>query len=203
LEQANVQNLIPTDHLRVDQLGNQRWFRNPELYALAQARLSAFICPSDAEAEGTARVYSRSHMYRNSNNGMTHQAFSLTNVGFGTTSYVASAGRRGAVIPRLRGAFTNRSKTKFGEITDGTSNTMLFGETQAGQDRVYIWMSAGPISSAFGFGDRFSRWGSYHAGNIINIGLADGSVRTITPNIDLTLFRNLTIIADGEVLGDY
>lgn len=199
MEQTNVYNMIPGDSLRVDELGNQRWFRNAELYALAQAKLSAFICPSEVEAESTTRVYSRTHMYRNSRGGMTHQAFSLANVGFGATSYVASAGRRGAVLPRLRGAFTNRSKTRLGDITDGTSNTILFGETQAGPDRVYIWMSAGPISSAFGFGDRFSRWGSYHAGDAITFVYGDGSVRTLTPTIDFTLFRNLTIIADGEV----
>lgn len=203
MEQTNVYNMIPADHLKVEELGQQRWFRNPDLYALAQAKLSTLVCPSEVEAESTSRVYSRTHMYRNGSGGMTHQAFSLTNVGFGPTSYVGSAGRRGAVIPRLKGAFTNRRQTKLGEITDGTSNTVLFGETQAGQDRVYIWLSAGPISSAFGFGDRFSRWGSYHAGGVITFVYGDGSVRTITPNIDLTLFRNLTIIADGEVLEEY
>lgn len=203
MEQNNVYNLIPDDHKKIDLLGEQRWFRNADLYALAQARLSAFICPSDAESDSAARVYSRTHMYRNGNGGMTHQAFSLTNVGFGPTSYVASAGRRGAVVPRVRGAFYNRSKTKFGEVTDGLSNTIIFGETQAGPERVYIWLSAGPISSAFGFGDRFSRWGSYHAGGHITVALGDGSVRTITPNIDFTLFRNLTMITDGEVIGEY
>ncbi len=203
MEQTNVYNMIPSDHLKVGQLGNQRWFRNAELYILAQAKLSAFMCPSDVETESTTTVYSRTHMYRHDSGGMTHQAFSLTNVGFGATSYVGSAGRRGAILPRLRGAFTNRSETRLRDITDGTSNTILFGETQAGEDRVYIWMSGGPISSAFGFGDRFSRWGSYHAGSAITFAYGDGSVRTVTPNIDLTLFRNLTIIADGDVVGDY
>ncbi|MCA9126002.1 MAG: DUF1559 domain-containing protein [Planctomycetales bacterium] len=203
LEQANVYVRIPEDHRKVNLLGEQIWFRVAALYELAQAKLSIFTCPSDVEVESAERIISRTHMYRNDNGGMTHQSFTLTNIGFGGTSYAACAGYRGAVVQSVRGAFFNRSKTKFGEISDGLSNTILFGETQAGPQFTYIWLSAAPVSSAFGFGDRFSRWGSYHQGNLVTIALADGSVRTISDSINLTTFRKLSMISDGEVLTDY
>jgi len=53
--------------------------------------------------------------------------------------------------------------------------------------------------SAGGFGDGFERWNSHHSGKIIMMSLADGSVRPITQSIDQLLFRNLTILADGNV----
>lgn len=204
MEQSNVYNLIPTDHLKLNELGHTRWFRVPALYELAQVRIPTFVCPSDAEGDGnTTRVISRTHMYRTSSNGVRHQSRSLTNASFGITSYVGNAGRRGPVRLNQRGVYQNRSKTKIAEITDGTSSTILFGETLAGTDRQYIWLSGGPITTAFGFGDRFSRWGSNHPGGIVTIVLCDGSVRNITNNIDFQLFRNLSMIADGEVIGEY
>jgi len=44
---------------------------------------------------------------------------------------------------------------------------------------------------------------SYHSGNIVNVLLMDGSVKTISENIDLGTWRALGTRAGGEVLGEY
>jgi prepilin-type processing-associated H-X9-DG protein len=47
-------------------------------------------------------------------------------------------------------------------------------------------------------------WGSFHGGGIMNFALADGSVRTISPNIDMnTVMPALGSIAGGEVIPNF
>jgi len=43
---------------------------------------------------------------------------------------------------------------------------------------------------------------SYHAG-IVNTALADGSVRSISENIDKTLWRSIGTRGGGEVVGEF
>ncbi len=42
---------------------------------------------------------------------------------------------------------------------------------------------------------------SYHAGNTVNAGLMDGSTRSVSGRIDLSVWRSLGTIAGGEVIG--
>jgi prepilin-type processing-associated H-X9-DG protein len=42
---------------------------------------------------------------------------------------------------------------------------------------------------------------SYHSGGVVNVGLMDGSVRTVSGNISLATWRALGTRAGGEVLG--
>lgn len=199
LEQSAAAETIPSDYLRVQQLGLPIWFNNADLAALAAERLAVFRCPSDVD-DRPSRVISRTHMfYTPSASLFTHEARTLAGFAGGTSSYVGVAGRYGAVRPNLRGVFYNRSTTGMAEIIDGTSNTLMFGETLAGPDQAYLWLSAGPLTSSFGFGDGFELWGSYHAGGNVMMGLADGAVRNISVSLDGTLFQNLTMIAEGNI----
>jgi prepilin-type N-terminal cleavage/methylation domain-containing protein/prepilin-type processing-associated H-X9-DG protein len=44
---------------------------------------------------------------------------------------------------------------------------------------------------------------SYHGGGIVNVALMDGSVRSVTNNINLAVWRALSTRQGGEVVGDY
>lgn len=204
LEQYAAHGEIPTESLRIDQLGRPIWFTDASLLALAHQKLAIFQCPSDVDAFGPERVISRSHMYHTPDSEDagavdTHEARTLAGFDGGPTSYVGSAGSFGAVRPAGRGVFYNRSQTRIAEVRDGTAQTILLGETRCDPAAVYLWISAGANSSSFGLGDGFARWGSFHAGGVFTVTWVDGSVRPVTPQIDLQLFQNLTMIADGSV----
>src|SRR5207248_4771171 len=66
----------------------------------------------------------------------------------------------GLNLQRYEGIFTNRSATKIGAIPDGTSNTLMFGETLGGFDAavpshrtlVMSWFGIGALPTKFGLG---------------------------------------------------
>jgi prepilin-type N-terminal cleavage/methylation domain-containing protein/prepilin-type processing-associated H-X9-DG protein len=110
------------------------------------------------------------------------------------------------------------------EISDGTANTLLIGEyttRTSPADRGY-WASAHTYNSLSSpqlesytrqpdydaciqaSGDQFWQcnrsFASMHSGGGINFVMCDGSVRSISPNIDGTLFQALGTVAGGEVV---
>jgi prepilin-type N-terminal cleavage/methylation domain-containing protein/prepilin-type processing-associated H-X9-DG protein len=113
-------------------------------------------------------------------------------------------------------------------ISDGTSNTLLVGEREtrtttnrgtfwADSFNLYSLSSASPFSASLlpdyagctaslGGADAWPckyGWGSFHSGGI-NFVLCDGSVRSISPSINLTVFQGLCTISGGEVIpGDF
>jgi len=116
-------------------------------------------------------------------------------------------------------------------ITDGTSNTVMYGErssrthnpTTAGFSRATFWadsfnlydLSYAETVSATLLNDydlckaKVSNenqckygWGSFHP-NIINFAYGDGSVRPIPLNIDMRIFTYIATIGNGESVGEY
>ncbi|QDT91067.1 DUF1559 family PulG-like putative transporter [Gimesia algae] len=113
------------------------------------------------------------------------------------------------------GVFGPNSGTKFRDIPDGESNTLLFGESTFG-----FWADshsslAGSVTSSNGTtyfdGRNFDgtpyqtsagapyhmTFGSWHD-DVIHFGLADGSAKSMAKNIDTNLFRQLCVRNDGE-----
>jgi prepilin-type N-terminal cleavage/methylation domain-containing protein/prepilin-type processing-associated H-X9-DG protein len=114
------------------------------------------------------------------------------------------------------------SRVRYAEIYDGSSATLLIGEALLGADNLG-WMSGtratlrntsrieegGPLlaDQARTQGGDDSRagslfvggFGSYHPGGC-NVGLADGSTRFISRNIDATVLKHLGNRADGEIV---
>jgi prepilin-type N-terminal cleavage/methylation domain-containing protein/prepilin-type processing-associated H-X9-DG protein len=119
-----------------------------------------------------------------------------------------------------RTMFGENSTTRFTDVTDGTSNTLMMGETTLTvyNGRTASWGYRGwvmtGIDPRYGINDwtfgtyitpkpgqlgSWGRAGSLHI-NGANFGLADGSVRFINQNINLTTFTYLGYVADGNVV---
>jgi prepilin-type N-terminal cleavage/methylation domain-containing protein/prepilin-type processing-associated H-X9-DG protein len=114
---------------------------------------------------------------------------------------------------------------KLSSITDGTSNTLLVGEyaTKTHLTRRTFWAFAytsyNESCATFdqsrtllpdfdlctntpptGSNQCKRAWGSFHAGGVINFAFCDGSVRGISPDVDMTfVFPSLATMAGGEV----
>jgi prepilin-type N-terminal cleavage/methylation domain-containing protein len=107
----------------------------------------------------------------------------------------------------LRGVFTNRSENSFNSITDGSSNTMFFGEVTGGEvdnvrDVRMSWPGCGILGTAFGLGDEsWAQYGSYHPG-IVQFTFADGSVHSISETIDYDTYLGLSGMCDALPTGD-
>jgi prepilin-type N-terminal cleavage/methylation domain-containing protein/prepilin-type processing-associated H-X9-DG protein len=118
---------------------------------------------------------------------------------------------------------------KIASIKDGTSNTLVVGEytTSTHIRRTTFWAytyTSYNQSSAIlppqsrqlltdfdkclaidgpnGPNPCKRAWGGMHAG-VMNFVFADGSVRTLSMNIDMTVFSSLATIANGEVIPDF
>jgi prepilin-type N-terminal cleavage/methylation domain-containing protein len=157
-----------------------------------QATYKVLQCPSDPSAIPVGLVYDY----------------------WGSTNYMAN--NNAWAIPNNQSLWA--LPTRFLSMTDGTSNTVLFGEGYANCDTIgrialYSW-----YYHAFGldwygqanqnlFQDRPAvkdcdnwRAQSGHRGGM-NVGLADASVRVVNPGISLATWTNALLPADGQVLG--
>jgi prepilin-type N-terminal cleavage/methylation domain-containing protein/prepilin-type processing-associated H-X9-DG protein len=120
---------------------------------------------------------------------------------------------------KYTGIFTYNSKTKLQSISDGTSNTLFYGEyANAWVDFGAGNPLTGPTALAWPGANIYSYWApdhgqdkatnpngvwyrysSRHSGGIINFAYADGSVTSILNTIDPTVFIVLGGYRDGVV----
>ena len=124
-----------------------------------------------------------------------------------------------------RGPYRYQSKTTLEMFGDGTSNTILFVEATGGYETLNgggvtagwtmdswnfgIWHSAfGTCPNRTNQNCDFSgnglgmSWGiasSFHSGNLINIAMSDGSIRTLKPDLTFLHMVYMTGISDGMV----
>ena len=209
---------------------------NPDLLALCQTEISVYLCPSDVAVEPSQAPTQLNVMG-------TNYPVALSNyVAFSGNGDIRCAHANDYY--NKNGVFWNDSSIGIRHIIDGTSNTLLIGERESQDDpdsdnRGAVWAGNGrPTStcspnSGLAFRNTVlacarttwsmingSGWqkgvSSLHTGGAQFL-LADGSVRFISENIDMTanspwggptpnnmgLYQRLAARNDGLVVGEF
>jgi prepilin-type N-terminal cleavage/methylation domain-containing protein/prepilin-type processing-associated H-X9-DG protein len=211
----------------------------PGIIAVSSSKIASFLCPSDnaeiVHVPGTATfntIFGQMEwpagLYRLSMNDQyprcvtreTHFTNYLGCAGrFNNTAANASiAAASVASIDNYRGVFRTNEASKIADITDGTSNTIAFGEVTGGwtdgfkptgrlysfswsanamqMHRMTFSLAGVPYNNAE---KNWLRYSSMHTG-LANYALADGSVKTFSTSTDNNVFLSLGGKADGTVL---
>ena len=131
--------------------------------------------------------------------------------------YVLADGT-GVNLRKYSGIFQNRKGTKITAVTDGSSNTLMFGEALGGTDdggQVTYglrWINAHPLPTRHGLkadhrDTSWAQFGSKHTG-IVQFCMGDGSVRGVRPagtstvnpvSNDWLVYQAMAGTADGDV----
>jgi prepilin-type N-terminal cleavage/methylation domain-containing protein/prepilin-type processing-associated H-X9-DG protein len=189
----------------------------------AMVKIKDYICPSNAPEIPPA-------MYPGGNNGnalgyvdcfwVDGGSFwvdfapnpSPLQMPYGLCSYIGCAGWLGdnasasgvTGTDRYCGIYFRNSQTTVGMISDGTSNTIAFGEYAGGEprpphDAVALWFGMGSMATAWGLSNTpgWYQYSSMHAGNIVQFAFADGSVRPITTAASTAVFVYASGMYDG------
>ena len=224
VEQANVYQ-IPNPSLKGGAW--PWWLLMPDGKPVVSTSLPIFLCPSDPN---------NGQQWVDPGNSVNKAALSSYMGCVGTHTW-RDAPTTSATAPR-GGQFINargqdgmlyvNSKTSFRDVTDGTSNTIFFGEHPSPDDREYGWNMAGwgGDGGGFGIGDvvigmeervgginstpSFFQIGkssnyadlfhfwSKHAGGA-HFGMVDGSVQFISYSVDSKVMRGYATRDGGEV----
>jgi prepilin-type N-terminal cleavage/methylation domain-containing protein/prepilin-type processing-associated H-X9-DG protein len=138
-------------------------------------------------------------------------------------SYIGCAGAKGddpddtstfTKYGPYKGIYYRNSQTRIADISDGTSNTIAFGETLAGTSRgtrdfALLWFGAGSLGTRWGLAYTngpngndvdWYQYSSRHTGGIVQFAFADGSVRPITIASDWWTYLYASGMQDGQVI---
>jgi prepilin-type N-terminal cleavage/methylation domain-containing protein len=200
IEQDNVYRIIPQAMLQPGYVGS--WWGSIALGANApgitagRTRISTYVCPSDPMNAGGNPALPQNGVfiglvisgntlygYYNANGGNAQAA--------GRSNYVGCGGMFGDLYP-YPGVYVGDTTPPrgFASVSDGTSNTWMFGECLGGDDgpgtRDYAltWMGAGSLPTYWGLPDPagWYTFGSKHSG-VIQFAYGDGSVRRVRKGI--------------------
>jgi prepilin-type processing-associated H-X9-DG protein len=190
--------------------------------ALRRTSLAVYLCPSDPKEQ--------EFEIRNDNGG-SPIPFSPP-VLLPSSNYVASFGTdelmlcQGApgTLPvqsdgqcKSNGIFFHNGNTSVNDVKDGTSTTFLAGERKSNEAQGWYATWVGMVPSgelAFEriLGDydhppndllaHFDEFSSAHEGGA-HFAMADGSVRFVTENVDLAVYRAAATIAGAEAVQDF
>ena len=242
VEQDNVYKLLDQTGLNTNGTGTN-WYATNGFNA-GQVKIKSYRCPSDDDtrAPDTIALF---HTYSpgmagasgwpaTGSGGMVMYYWPGTDYNQGYTNYIGNMGACGAYavtsspsdgpganLSIYKGPLFNNSKTSLVSITDGTSNTFLFGEgtgsarnPNAGIKVKWQWLATGALPSKFGIAAdpttaNYTQYSSGHTG-VVLFGFGDGSVRGIrpggvrvrnptSPGSDWYVFQAMAGMSDGVV----
>ena len=178
-------------------------YTDPANLAAGQTVLPIFLCPT-APSGRTLRKsadlpVSSPHTY-----ARTH---------YGAVNGERGLRAAGATNSPERGAMIFERSISLGEISDGTSQTILISEAPEGMHGIWIsvrnlYDQSGPINAPATYGPQYvffdygQEISSYHPGGAAAL-CADGGVRFLSESMDVKTLATLCSRAGGEVPGDY
>lgn len=228
LEQDNVFRLVPMRQFDISgtfatSTLTTNWWSEPGMLTTgtspAFARIKPLECPSD-DAATTSFTFGISAYYYTAQTTIYGGFFAPGAVAnqFSRTNYIAAGGAIGdgggdPFWSRYTGVFRPNSRERMTSVTDGTSNTIAFGETLGGTDRprdsVLSIFGSGTMPMAWGLLSpaQWYTYGSKHAGTV-QFGYIDGSVRSLRKIGSTTdwysptwyQYQRASAARDGEVL---
>jgi prepilin-type N-terminal cleavage/methylation domain-containing protein len=228
------------NHDDLKNIGPCSWFddgsQTAAVFPFAQTQMTSLICPDDngrtfdEELSLTLLTF-----YRRSTQRTTIMFWyfpggsadgTAINQNLDHTNYIGVAGHSGYVPnhnddlkKKQIGIFVSTKKHKIKDVKDGTTHTLLFGETMGdgavgGKRRfLHSWMGAGTMPTKWGLAridcnqddeinslDALPCWpqfGSNHAAGIVNFTLGDGSVTSLSIEIEPEIYHQLGGMKDG------
>src|SRR5262249_963461 len=126
---------------------------------IADARIKTFVCPSDNAQNVTIPPTVGGvidGLYTRPNSLGFDYVWDWPNFGHerGAANYLGCAGYLGPYNTTYQGVYYQNSMTRLESISDGTSNTIAFGETLGGRagnrDFRLTWMGASSLPTAYG-----------------------------------------------------
>ena len=198
LEQGNVYRQINPNFLT--QSGAYPYWWDGNAWNAAFYNIPVFTCPSDP---GNASLSTFAFLSEWPSN-WTLWGAPIGVYALGRTNYVANCGYIGNDYPVWCGPFYPNSKVPLNKITDGTSNTVAFGEALGGPEnpaqRQYniAWMGAACMATAWGLSEppNWYNYGSMHP--TIQFAMCDGSVQNLRKAGDTQTFIYVSAMNDGQ-----
>lgn len=195
------------------------WMFGDPTWPMVFTQLNGLVCPS-AETENPGGSVDSTIVLEEGANAVlwwTGRIF-FNEKGHGQSDYVGVSGAFGQ-IPSQRdflGMFVIRRNTKLKEVTDGLSNTLMFGENEGGlagqpllgMDNPYvgiIWIGAEgwPVMHGLSTGpdSGIEQFSSSHRG-IVHFAFGDGSVHALQENIDDDTLRAMAGMREGGMISE-
>ncbi len=184
------------------------------------AQIKNYYCPSDNAEYATPTAGSWAILVPTSCGqgcGYITGWYFAGNTPYGRTNYASSCGWLGNYLGNPNqsplsayciGPYYDNSKTRSITISDGTSQTLAFGESLGGaapptpRDFVANWIGGFNLGTAYGLTPTtWYRFGSMHTA-VINFAFCDGSVHGVTRTVDQTSFNYAGGMMDGQVFDE-